>query len=319
MQPVLTIQVIADDKAATKAIETARQLNAHLQVGDLNNSVAVAPYVQAGADVIRLSLNNDYSAVRNDLASRANTDWILRLEPWEFLAGGLDIVRKAMLGPPAIYSMPTVTQDVMVKESRLWHRATGAMFVNPVFETLDRDGDYLEVPVVGKPPNRTEEQLRLLNYWKSIDPIDWSPYYFQACVLLSQRKYDEFLTVANHYLFRDNGQSLPEGMLRYYQALVLCLIKKNMKDGLKPLLTCLGRRPMMAEYWCLLGDVYYQQNRYEKARHLYENAMIMGSRRLRTDAWPMEISKYKSYPHKMIAACDRVLAETKIITAQRSQ
>lgn len=76
---------------------------------------------------------------------------------------------------------------------------------------------------------------------------------------------------------------------------------------------------MMAEYWCLLGDVYYQQSSYEKAKHFYENALVMGARRLRTDAWPMEISKYKAYPNKMMAACDRILAETRVITARRTE
>jgi tetratricopeptide (TPR) repeat protein len=63
----------------------------------------------------------------------------------------------------------------------------------------------------------------------------------------------------------------------------------------------------MAEFWCLLGDIYYKQNKYEKSIAFYQNAMDLGSRRKNSDTWPLEISKYKTYPSKMINNCNKMI------------
>jgi len=63
---------------------------------------------------------------------------------------------------------------------------------------------------------------------------------------------------------------------------------------------------MMAEFWCLLADVYYAIKDYDRARIFYENGLILGSRRLKDDGWPMEISKYKEYPLNMIEGCNQI-------------
>ncbi len=81
-------------------------------------------------------------------------------------------------------------------------------------------------------------------------------------------------------------------------------------------MVCLAKKPTMAEFWCLLGDVYYDAKDYDKAKEFYENAVILGSRRLKDDGWPMEISKYKEYPQKMIEACKKIKTSSKLYAAQ---
>ena len=66
---------------------------------------------------------------------------------------------------------------------------------------------------------------------------------------------------------------------------------------------CIVKNPTMAEFWCLLADIFYAINDCEKALCFYENAKILGSRRLKSCDYPMEISKYQEYPNKMIEAC----------------
>lgn len=95
-------------------------------------------------------------------------------------------------------------------------------------------------------------------------------------------------------------------MTNYYCSMVQCYIKKNYQEATRFLIPCLAVRPAMAEFWCLLGDIYYADNQNQKAKCFYENASILGTRRLKNDGWPMEISKYKTYPEKMIEACDKM-------------
>jgi hypothetical protein len=83
------------------------------------------------------------------------------------------------------------------------------------------------------------------------------------------------------------------------------------------MIICLSANVLMAEFWCLLGDAFYKLNKYAKAYSLYENAIILGERRLKSDPWPMDIPKYKSYPRKMIQSCKELLEGEKFLIGSK--
>lgn len=89
-------------------------------------------------------------------------------------------------------------------------------------------------------------------------------------------------------------------MLRYYIALIKFGIFEDYQSALKQIIMCIEHNPLMAEFWCLLGDMYFKNKHYMKSKAFYDNAVILGNRRLQLDDWPMHISKYKSYPEKQI-------------------
>jgi len=96
-------------------------------------------------------------------------------------------------------------------------------------------------------------------------------------------------------------------MIRYYLALAYLIHHRKVKPALQNINLCLCAHPLMAEFWCLIGDVYYHLlKRFDYAKDFYENAIILGARRLKKDKWPMDISKYESYPKKMIESCDQI-------------
>ena len=101
-------------------------------------------------------------------------------------------------------------------------------------------------------------------------------------------------------------------MTHYYLALVYCYVKKNYNKSLEHIFYCVIKNPTMAEFWCLIGDCFYKMNLYEKAWNFYQNAKILGSRRLASCDWPMEMSKYNDYPEKMMESCKKIMDETKI-------
>ena len=104
-------------------------------------------------------------------------------------------------------------------------------------------------------------------------------------------------------------------MTQYYCSMVNCYIKKQYNTAIKFLLPCVAKKPTMAEFWCLLGDIYYALKDYERAKTFYENAIILGSRRLKNDDWPLEISKYKESPQKMIEGCISIFKNQTIYAA----
>ena len=98
--------------------------------------------------------------------------------------------------------------------------------------------------------------------------------------------------------------------IKYYAALIY-LHLKDLNKAIFHIAGCIAVCPLMAEYWCLLGDIHYQANDYSKALAFYENGVILGSRRPNMDEWPVEISKYQEYPDKMIKSCQTMLKDSK--------
>jgi tetratricopeptide (TPR) repeat protein len=96
--------------------------------------------------------------------------------------------------------------------------------------------------------------------------------------------------------------------------MVYCYIKYDYKSALESILPCIAKKPTMAEFWCLLADIYYATKDYEKAKSFYENAIILGGKRLRSDEWPLEVSKYKDYPQKMIDSCEKIKQSSHVYT-----
>jgi tetratricopeptide (TPR) repeat protein len=78
------------------------------------------------------------------------------------------------------------------------------------------------------------------------------------------------------------------------------LINKNYNIALKHLTYCLSENILMAEFWCLLGDIHLEIKDYKKAKEFYENAIILGNKRLEFDEWPLQINKYEEYPNNSV-------------------
>jgi tetratricopeptide (TPR) repeat protein len=237
------------------------------------------------------------------------------IEPWEKIAYGLDDIKKAIKGNEQGYRFKVFQGDMITKEIRLWKKEH--VFKNPVFECITIDeAKETNVVLYSKVVDRTEHQLELVRHWKNSFPIDAEPYYYEACIMLSKGKYDEFLSAAHAYLFKDD-KSMTMTMINFYCAYVYCYIKKDASLAIRHLMPCILANPLMAEFWCLLGDIYYMiLKKYDKAKAFYENALFLGSKRLKDDLWPMDIKKYKDFPEKMIKSCDKIISKEEILGAR---
>lgn len=284
---------------------------AHILVGDIGCHDATADICKSfGATVIPVSLNDDLSRARNYLLSRSQTDWNLWLEPWESLLHGSEILTGCLHGPAEAYRLNLIRGDVVTKPIRLWHKQAGLQFKNPVFETLDGASNQLPIYLSGGEED-IDFQEQLLEKWSIKAPLLGEVTYYRACLHLTKKNWRAFLNTADHYLHREKGQTMSALMTRYYCSMVSCYIEKDGQKAANYLLPCLAEKPLMAEFWCLLADIYFSGKIYDKAQCFYENAIILGSRRP-ADEWPVELSRYKEYPEKMIAACETARNSVKI-------
>jgi hypothetical protein len=300
---MLTIQILTKNNAKTilKTLESIETLEANVIVGDLGSTdITIDLCETSGVSVEKLG-DIGRNEARNRLTRKG---WNMALEPWEVIVQGHQRVHQQQ-GCCSYVSI--LNQKILTKELRFW--TPRMRFLNTTFESLAAETER-ESGVILYSSNQRDpkEDLRLIERWKQKLPLAPQPYYYQACVELSQGKYDQFLQTANHFLFMGSSASMSTTMTRYYMAYVYLTHKKKARPALQNLNLCLCARPLMAEFWCLLGDVYYHLlHQFEDSKRFYENAMILGGRRLKTDKWPMDLTKYKEYPKKMIASCQGLI------------
>ena len=310
---MITIQIVTKNNKDTieKCLQSLKTLNADIVVFDIGSTDKTIEICRKfGAKIEKRSLNNNYAQLRNQLLGKK---WQMYLEPHEFLATGheeINDITKSDLKNSFYFKI--VQGTIISKEIRLWNNNN--KFVNPCYETLkDKQGIDTEQCIICSNQDKIdlEQRLKIIEDWKITNPVSPDPYYYQALTLLLQGNYIEFINIANHYLFREkDGQA--SVMIRYYLAMVQAYQSDELNEAIQNILTCIGVQPLMAEFWCLLGDIHYKTKQYEKSICFYENALILGSQRLQSDRWPIDVSKYKEYPNKMIESADKIKAETKI-------
>lgn len=304
---MLTAHLLTKNNAETirKTLESLVVANPKIVIGDYGSTDDTLKICREfGADVTSVS-GMKRNEARNYLMRKSSDSLNIWIEPWEAIVQNHSILFnfKENAGHVRVIQSGTASWEI-----RLWRG--DVKFINPVFERLDiNDAKQTGLVLFSKGSIDPETTLTAISQWKNDSPLMNQPHYYHACVLLSQGKYEDFLRTAEHYLYLDKSNSMPAIMTRYYYAMIQMTVKRLVKPTLQNMNLCLCVKPLMAEFWCLTGDVYYHLlNKFEMAKEFYENAIVMGSKRLVTDLWPMDIAKYGKYPKIMIESCDSILS-----------
>lgn len=304
---MLTAHLLTKNNRETvvNAIESVKSSVDLVLVGDLGSTDETVDICKSMGAQVKILGDRPRNEARNLLSSYAQ-EINFFIEPWEVLVRGHDLLKRIH---DTSY-VKVLQEKFLSKEIRLWK--AGNHFVNPVYERIDCPTD-IEYDVVISSEGRQDhrEILEWFQYWKETEPLSPTPYYYEACTLLMLGEYDKFLTMSEHFMFLSKTESMALTMNRYYYALVQMMYKKSAKPAMQNINLCLCEKPLMAEFWCLMGDVsYHLLHRFVDAKNFYENAMILGSRRLENDKWPMDLSKYRSYPTRMIKSCEVITSQS---------
>jgi len=312
----LTIQLITHNNEATveNALKSLKPLNGDILVLDhhsTDNTVAISKQY---ATVKQLA--GDRSDARNAAVAQSKTDWQFLLEPWEVISSGYQSILSFIKEDKNQARVYVSQGDLLTKQVRLWNKNSGVSFDGKVFESLTPTDNAVTINTLlsAEIVDTITYSLELLKEWKATNPTAAEPYYYAAMCHLSRMEYDLFIQNAEHFLFRAESLSMPVLMTRYYLAWTYCVIKRNGHQALKNLIVCLSAKPLMAEFWCLLGDIhYFLQYDFDKAYHFYRNALVLGTQRKTGDEWPVQMSKYGEYPRKMIDSCKAIKSNRKLL------
>ena len=262
-------------------------------------------------EVKKYPWKKSFSEVRNRMADDSKTDWNLFLEPWEALMDGHEAIVEATQGEPIARRLTILAGESLRKEVRLWHKGAGCQFTNPVFEGLECPANAYCHAVIWENKIERPEVKELLEVWEKTEPFCQDMRYFKALDFLAAGNHQGFVRMAKQYLFHQKAQPVACAMIRYYLGLVNCMMENDYAEASKNAILCLAANPLMAEYWCLLGDTFFRGGDLARAEHFYQNARVLGSRRLNDDAWPMHIPKYEEYPAAMIQRCQMLRGNVK--------
>lgn len=260
------------------------------------------------AVVIELKNNLNNSQALNELQSMAQTDWILYIKENETVLQFNEHVPSLLIKPKEIYGFQILQDDVIMKESRLWNKKEQkVIFKNPIFEKPSLEPTKV-VDIILYQQKLSDNQSNAINLWKKASPLSVDASYYKAFNELSKKNFKDFKKIISQYLFSVNKNDIPSIMARYYLAVVQGIVENELKDAMQNIILCIAENPLMAEFWCLLGDMFVKIEKFKDAIAFYENAIALGSRRQQLDFWPMHISKYEEYPKDMITKCKRAIS-----------
>ena len=307
--PTLQILTKNNENTIRKTLESVKDLGFDMLIGDLGSTdKTIKICSEYDAEIVNVMTNEDFSSIRNDLVRDGLN---MYLHPWEVLLKGHKKIRELEKSTHFF----VVQNGILTKEIRLWK---DKKFENPIYESItdeDAECDANIVIIADQEPDCSIEKIEICKKWLKKKPTSPEPYYYMAFSYLGARRVQEFMSFASQYLAMDERLSMSSIMIRYNIAKVQ-LYQGKLEEAAKNILTCVAFHPNFAEFWCLLGDIFYKQGKYEKAKHMYENAIIIGKRRLNTDKNPIEINKYDKYPKKMIANIDEIRKNTVLIGAK---
>jgi hypothetical protein len=251
----------------------------------------------------------NYAKALDQLVSLVETDWIFYVKENErILQVNEDIA--GLWQQDEVFGLQILRDGILIKEARIWNKNKHISFKNPVFEvpntTITRVADILLYQGEEKANNE-----KLLDEWRRSQPLSVDAFYYKAFSCLAKKKFSDFKSLIISYLFATTKNDVPTVIARYYLALIQGIVTNETKEAVENTLLCLEANVLMAEFWCLLGDIFMKNNDYERAIAFYENALVLGNRRSKFDLWPMEISKYETHPKEMIEKCKSILSQIK--------
>ena len=236
----------------------------------------------------------NYSEIRNNFLSKYKNKYCLLIQPYEHLLFNENFNNFN----EDKYTFKCIQNTVFTKEVRLFNRTY--KFKNPIFEFISlEDSVDTNFTIYSDLTNyKIYNSKEIINQWKELEPLNFDPYYYECFIALSENDFLKFKNLCE-YCLSINKKDKTSLLLRYYLSMINLHCFNDINNANSNILNCISQKPEMSEFWCLLGDIFYKIKDFSRAKEFYENAIIIGKKR-KFDELPLDISKYKEYPEKMI-------------------
>ncbi|MEI8270878.1 MAG: glycosyltransferase, partial [bacterium] len=256
----LTAQILVknNESVIESCLNSISDLNCQILIGDFGCSDGTIKICKEyGAEIHPLSLNNSLSKARNILIEKSKNKWNIFLEPHEILFQGKELIPNILERKKIAYNCKIMQGDAIYRQIKLWDKDLNLKFENPVFEEIKSE-KFEESEIIfisGEKDNSLS--FELCKKWMEDQPLNNKAIYYFACCNLFQKNWNSFLNYADLYLHNEKDKTSTSCvMTKYYYAMVKSYITKDFNEAVQKLIECIAEKPLMAEFWCLLGDIY---------------------------------------------------------------
>jgi len=293
---MINLQILTknNESSIEKCLNSLNGIDAEIKILDIGSTDKTLKICEKyKLEILNFNFEDDFSKIRNSVICGKN----LYIEPWEKVIRGYDEINKLDKNS----SFYILQNGLVSKQVRFWKEGK---FSNPVFESVNCKSEIRPdiVILAENPPDNRFLNTKICKKWVEKDPVYLDSHYYLACSFIAENKINEFKSEAEFYLNSEKGITDSFILMNYYLAKIEAS-NGNFQKSSNRILKCITFKPYMSEFWCMLGDILYINKKYQKAYHIYDDAIIVGEKRPTNDFLPIEISKYKEYPNKMKNNC----------------
>lgn len=244
---------------------------------------------------------NDWSSIRNAVGS-AIEGWSIWIEPWEEVIELPDPPEE-----PTNLSVTLISGNWVSYPARAFHSNAALTFSNPTFESADAEA-HSGIVLIGNGGRPASETEKIITDWASREPANHQVPYYRAMHRLSCGDVLGFRTAAHEYLFRDSKTSDSGTLIKLYLGLVES--KSNPSVAMGWLAEALADKPWLAEAWFASAEICRAAGHLGRAAALYKAAIEFGKHRPNDERLPVDVSKYREEPEKILKAIAALNSKT---------
>ena len=250
--------------------------------------------------------NNDFSELRNFAKEKSTRKWILWLDSDEELEDCSKIIE---INPKNdFHNFKLIHGSTTMSQLRLFKNLPEYKWQGRIHERIipkNLPEWHPEIKIIHHPNNISRSQIRNLNILKEEienDPNNPDLNFFIAIEYHLVNQQMKSLLHAEKFLFHYHVNDIRKMYIRYLISWIYTFHLRNYQKAIQIIFGQLAQNCNIAEFWCLLGDIYYKLGKFNDAKKFYENAIIMGKYKY-DNMWITDLDKYQKYPKLRIDYC----------------
>ena len=259
--------------------------------------------------------NNDFSKARNFAIEKSTTDWIMWIDSDEYIIK--DSIQKIKdlvdNNPKNLYhTFKLIHGSSRMGQIRMFFNNPEIRWKNKIHERIipkNYPKNHYDIEIYHNVHDNIQSHIRnisILEQEVEFDPNNPENHFYLAIEYHLIDKQMKALYHAERFLYNYNitQVDVKKIYMRYLIAWIYTNEIEQYKKAIDVLFGQLVLNCNIAEFWCLLGDIYIKMKNFNNASKYYTNAIEMGEYKYE-NMWITDLVKYDQYPKSMIEVCKR--------------
>ncbi len=256
---------------------------------------------------------DDFSYARNRLIKKSTSDWIIWIDSDETIEKESIQKINNLLNSNIknmYHSFKLIHGSTSMGQLRMFFNKDGIEFNNVVHEKIIPDvypNNHPDIKIIHHIQNVNRSSVRNINILEKElkeNPNNLDNNFYIAIEYHLIDRHMKSLIHAEKFLnnYVSADINIRKLYIRYLIAWIYTFHLQNYQKATEIILAQLMLNCNIAEFWCLLGDIFSTIGKYKHAKRFFQNAILMGDYKY-DNMWLVDSMKYDTYPRLMIEKC----------------